>query len=92
MTVLDHIFWKFADHATYPKHKTAEYNSLNKSYSDIINHFMQTLPEDSKKVFLELEAQRNLIAAMDEENMFCFGFTIGVKLILEVLYCSERSS
>ena len=35
--------------------------------------------------FFEAEAQRNLIAAMDEDCMFCFGFQIGAKLMLELI-------
>lgn len=91
MRILNHIYAEFVDYAPHPQSESCEYKTLLKSYSDVIDQFTADLSKEQKNLFLELESQRNLMAAMDEENMFTFGFTVGVKLILEVLYQSKKS-
>lgn len=91
MNVLDHIYAEFVDYAPRPQSDACAYNTLLTSYSNVIDQLMTDLSPEQKQLFLELESQRNLIAAADEENMFTFGFTIGIKLILEVLYLLKKS-
>lgn len=91
MNVLNHLYAQFIDYAPRLQLISDEYKALLIPYSNTIDQFIPELSTEQKNLFLELESQRNLIAAADEENMFRYGFTIGMRVILEVLYGSERS-
>lgn len=86
MTILEHIFTEFVDYAHHPNHVKSKYNALSNLYSATLDQFLLTLTPEQKATIFKLEEQRNLIAAMDEEHMFCYGLSVGVKLILEILY------
>ena len=85
MTVVEHIFAEYVDYIRHSGQEKAEYDALLKTYAETGDLFIATLSKEQKSAALELEAQRNLIAAMDEELMFCQGFRIGAQLILEIL-------
>ena len=86
MNVLDHIYTEFVDYAPHPHLASNEYEHLLSSYSNVTEQLMITLSSEQKKLFLELESQRNLLAAADEENMFVFGFKTGIRLLIESLF------
>ena len=85
MTVTEHIFTEYVDYIRHSGQEKSKYDALLKTYAETGDLFITTLSADQKSAALELEAQRNLIAAMDEELMFCQGFRIGARLILELL-------
>lgn len=85
MTITEHIFAEFVDYIHHPAHKKSEYDSLSEAYSNAADRLLSTLTTEQKSAVFELEAQRNLLAAMDEELMFCEGFRIGAELILDLL-------
>ncbi len=89
MNILEHIFTEFVDYIPRPDSGSNEYHTLLTSYSDLMDAFVPKLPPTQKKAFWELESQRNLLAAMDEENMFIYGFRIGAKLMLDILFQPE---
>jgi len=86
MNILNHIYAEFVDYAHRSVGTSCEYDSLTRLYSKTLEQFMPTLTPEQQSTALKLEEQRNLIAAMDEEHMFCYGLSVGVKLILEILY------
>lgn len=90
MTILEHIFSEFVDYAHRPKQEQSEYNELLNVFSHTADQFLSTLSAEQRSTAMQLEAQRNLIAAMDEEFMFCYGFRIGAKLFLELLHTPEQ--
>lgn len=68
-----------------PKRNEPEYIELMDTYEDDLEELYLSLNPDQQPLFFKTEAQRNLIAAMDEDRMFRFGFQSGAKLILELL-------
>ena len=65
--------------------KSEEYKLLLKDFDSTITLFEETLTNKQRNLILELESQRNLLAAMDEDSMFCSGFRTGALLMLELL-------
>lgn len=65
--------------------KSEEYTQLLSLFDTNITLFDQTLTAQQRSLILELESQRNLLAAMDEEIMFTQGFRLGANLMLELL-------
>lgn len=68
-----------------PKRNEPEYIELSNTYADDLEELFLSLNTDQQPLFYKTESQRNLIAAMDEDRMFRFGFQSGAKLILELL-------
>ena len=85
MTVVKHIFTEYVDYIRHSGQEKSEYDTLLKTYTETGDLFITTLSPAQKSAALELEAQRTLIAAMDEELKFCQGLRIGARLILELL-------
>ena len=77
MTVVKHIFAEYVDLIRHSDQEKAEYDTLLKTYADGAERFIDSLTREQKSAALRLEAQRNLLSAMDEELMFCEGFRIG---------------
>ncbi|MBQ3258460.1 MAG: hypothetical protein IJA67_13800 [Oscillospiraceae bacterium] len=92
MTVIEHIFAEYADYIRHSGHSKEAYDASLKAYADGLDVFIAALSSEQKAAVLALEAQRNLIAAMDEELMFCEGFRIGTQLILEIFFNSNPNS
>ena len=69
-----------------PKRNEPEYIQLFNTYSEDLEELFLSLNKDQQPLFYQTEAQRNLIAAMDEDRMFRFGFQSGARLILELLH------
>ena len=86
MSVLSHIFSQFIDLDIPNKEENREYMQLIKEYSDMEDALIQQLTGEQKQQFLHTEAKRNALAALEDERMFCYGFRIGVQVILETLY------
>lgn len=84
MTVIEHIFAEYADDIRHSGQEKTEYDALLKTYADGLDVCIAALSSEQKAAVLALEAQRNLIAAMDEELMFCEGFRVGSRLMLEI--------
>jgi len=92
MNVIDHIFSEFVDYSVRPMKEEAEYKAVEKSFYDLSDHFMDTLTREQRDIVFKIEAQRNLLGALDEKQMFCYGFRIGVELILEVLFFKNQEN
>lgn len=82
MDIIQHISMKYSD---YQRNNTTEYIAQETEYSNAIEQLKSSITGEQWKLFLELESQRNLLAAMDEEAQFCLGFRIGAKLMLDIL-------
>ena len=85
MDIIQFISEAFTDSKFRPAVISAEYQALVSTYSANLDTLFRRLSAEQKPLFFEAEAQRNLIAAMDEDCMFCFGFQIGAKLMLELI-------
>ena len=85
MTVIEHIFAEYVDCIRHSDGAKSEYDALLKDYANTADSLIETLSPEQKSAALRLESQRNMIAAMDEELMFCHGFRIGAQLMLEIL-------
>ena len=68
-----------------PTDKGEEYRNYEKTYCDTMEALMETFTHEQKRLFFRLEADRNLMAAMDEDRMFRNGFQQGAGLILKLL-------
>lgn len=90
MNIISAIYTAFIDYGHYKKNSSKEYTELVSAYSKTLDCLQASLSKEQEPLFFEAEAQRNLIAADDEENMFYFGFRTGAKLILEIL-SSDRT-
>lgn len=84
MSILESICAELADGAARTP-KSAEYKQLMQEFGTNAEAFDRTLTKLQNHMIRELEAQRNLIAAMDEDVMFCCGFRSGALLMLELL-------
>jgi len=90
MNILECICAELAD-GTARAPKSEEYTQLIQSFSINADSFNCTLSKLQNHMVMELEAQRNLIAAMDEDIMFCSGFRSGALLMLELLRPEQPS-
>lgn len=84
MSILECICAELADYAARTP-KSEEYWILMRSFSEHVEAFEPTLSPLQKEMILELESQRNLIAAMEEDVKFRSGFHMGANLMLELL-------
>lgn len=84
MNILDRICAELADSAARAP-KSEEYKQLLHEFDCNINKFDPTLTIQQRSLILELENQRNLLAAIDEETMFTQGFCMGANLMLALL-------
>ena len=85
MNILHYIYTAFVDYGNHKKNSTKEYAELVGAFGKTLDQLQASLSEEQEPLLFEAEAQRNLIAADDEEAMFYFGFRIGAKLMLELL-------
>lgn len=85
MTIIEAIYSEFVDYAHRSKKQQEEYQPLAEAYCNALDEYMITLTPEQKAAVIKLESQRNLLAAMDEELMFCYGFRVGAQLILDIL-------
>lgn len=88
MDILQHISMELSDYAKLPTGMAAEYHTLSAKYGNHLEQLQQAMPHELWKQFLTLEAERNMLAAMDEEARFCHGFRIGAKLMLDIMTAS----
>ena len=65
--------------------KGEEYRNYDNTYCDTMEALMETFTHEQKRLFFRLVADRNILAAMDEDRMFCEGFQQGAGLILKLL-------
>lgn len=84
MNILEYICAELADEAARTP-KSEEYRMLMHNFSENIDTLEPMLSNPQREMLLELESQRNLIAAMDEEVKFRSGFRMGANLMLELL-------
>ena len=83
MNTIQLICEALSDHTCADKGE--EYRNYEKTYCDTMEALVGTLTHEQKRLFFQLEADRNLLAAMDEDRMFLNGFRQGASLILKLL-------
>ena len=84
MEIISLIFSAAVDSIHHSERTKTAYNELVKAYSNGLDCFIASLSAEQKSAALRLEEQRNLIASMDEELMFCQGFRIGARLMMDI--------
>ena len=89
MTILQSIYNAFVDCNPHKRKLTKEHLELVEEYSKTLDQLQNSLSEEQEPLFFEAEAQRNLIAADEEEAMFHFGFRIGAKLMFEIFATNQ---
>ena len=83
MDTIQLICETLSDHISTDKGE--EYRNYEKTYCDTMDKLIESLNPEQKRLFFRLEADRNLLAAMDEDRMFLNGFRHGAGLILRLL-------
>ncbi len=83
MDTIQLICETLSDHTSADK--GSEYRNYEQTYSTTLETLMESFTHEQKRMFLRLEADRNLLAAMDEDRMFRIGFQQGAGLILKLL-------
>ncbi|MBR4077717.1 MAG: hypothetical protein IKK17_03825 [Oscillospiraceae bacterium] len=89
MNIIQCIYNEIADKGYQKKNASKEYAILVKEYGDAAEKLEAVLDEEQKQLYFDVEAQRNLLAAEDEEWMFRRGFLMGTKFMKEVFLFSE---
>ena len=89
MDILRGLYNEFSDELHRQKNGCREYMEMMGRYGGIMERMESVLTSEQRKLFMEVEAQRNLIAAEDEEWMFCCGFRMGARLMAEILLASK---
>ena len=74
VTIYQCIYNEISDRVHHKQYESKEYAELVDVYGVTIHNLEATLTDEQRHLFFEGEAQRNLIAAEDEEQMFQCGF------------------
>lgn len=90
MTIYQCIYNEISDRVHNKQYESKEYAELVDVYGVTIHNLEATLTDEQRHLFFEGEAQRNLIAAEDEEQMFQCGFRMGARLMAEILLPWEQ--
>lgn len=84
MSIIEHIFSTLADY-TYPlKQRSEEYQKAANDYAAALDEYLLTVSAEQRTAVMDLEAQRNHLASMDEEFAFTLGFRTAARLMQEL--------
>ncbi len=72
------------------KPKEPRYTELNRAIGNEKSYFMNTLSEDDRKRFKELDNMYYQMLAMDTYEHYKYGFRLGVSLLIEALKGSDE--